>query len=50
MLINNDCARKVLLEVENIPYGETITVVKLQEALINFSIEDILSIVTLLKR
>lgn len=50
MKINNDCARKILLEVENIPYGETITVIKLQDALINFSIDDILNIVTLFNR
>ena len=50
MKINNDCARKILLEVENIPYGETITVVKLQETLIDFSIEDVLSIITLFNR
>ena len=50
MKINNECARKILLEVENIPYGESITVIKLQEKLQEFSIEDVLSIVTLFNR
>ena len=38
------------LEVETIPYGETITVAKSQEKLVEFSIEEILSIVTLFNR
>lgn len=50
MKINNECARRILLEVENIPYGESITVGKLQEKLQEFSIEDVLSIVTLFNR
>lgn len=50
MKINNDCARKILFEVEKIPYGETLTVAKLQEKIPDFSIEDILSIITLFNR
>lgn len=50
MKINNDCARKILFKVESIPYGETITVAKLQEELVEFSIEEVLSIVTLFNR
>lgn len=50
MKINNDCARKILLEVEKIPYGETLTVAKLQEKISDFSIEDVLTIVTLFNR
>ena len=42
---NNECARKILFEVENIPYGETLTVAKLQERISEFSIEDVLGIV-----
>jgi len=48
--INNECARKILFEVENIPYGETITVAKLQERISEFSIEDVLAIVTLFNK
>ena len=50
MKINNECARKILFEVENIPYGETITVAKLQERISEFSIEDVLTIVTLFNK
>ena len=50
MKINNDCARKVLIEVEKIPFGETLTVAKLQENISEFSIEDVLNIVTLLNK
>ena len=50
MKINNNCAREILLEVECIPYGETMTVAKMQEKLSIFSIEEVLSIVTLFNR
>ena len=50
MKINNNCARKILLEVENIPNGETLTVAKLQEKISEFSIEDVLSIITLFNK
>jgi len=50
MKISNSCARKVLLEVESIPYGETITVAKLHENLSNFSIGEVISIVTLFNK
>ncbi len=50
MKINNDCARKILFEVEKIPYGETLTVAKLQEKISDFSIEDVLNIVTLFNK
>ena len=50
MKINNDCARKILLEIERIPYGETLTVAKLQEKISDSSIEDVLTIVTLFNR
>lgn len=50
MKINNDCARKVLCEVENIPYGETLTVAKLQEKISEFSVEDVVAIVTLFNK
>ena len=47
MKINNNCARKILLEVEKIPFGETLTVEQLKEKIPNASIEDVLAIVTL---
>ena len=50
MKINNNCARKILLEVEKIPYGETLTVAQLQEKISDFSIEDVLTIVTLFNK
>lgn len=50
MKINNNCARKILLEVEKIPYGETITVGKLHETIKDFPIEDVLFLVTLFNR
>ncbi len=50
MKINHNCARKILLEVKNIPNGETLTVAKLQEKISEFSIEDVVSIITLFNR
>ena len=50
MKTNNECARKILFEVEKITYGETLTVAKLQEKIPEFSIEDILGIVTLFNK
>lgn len=50
MKINNNCVRKILLEVEKIPSGETLTVAKLHEKISEFTIEDVLSIVTLFNR
>ncbi len=48
--INNNCARKILLEVEKIPFGETLTVANLQKKITDFSIEDIRAIVTLFNK
>ena len=50
MKINNECARKILFEVEKIPYGETLTVAKLQEKISEFSIEDVLNIIRLFNK
>ena len=50
MKINNECARKILFEVEKIPYGETLTVAKLQEKIVDYSDEDVLTIVTLFNK
>lgn len=50
MKINNECARKILFEVEKIPYGETLTVAKLQEKISKFSIEDVLNIIRLFNK
>ena len=46
MRINNECARKVLLEVEKIPFGGVITVNELCEKIGEYSIEDVIDIVT----
>lgn len=50
MKINIECARKILFEIERIPFGETLTVVKLQEKISEFSIEDVLNIITLFNK
>ncbi len=50
MKINNECARRILIEVEKIPYGESISVIKLQEKIKEFSIEEVLTIMTLFNR
>lgn len=50
MKINNDCAREILIEVEKIPYGETLSVAKLHEKISKFAIEEVLAIVTLFNR
>ncbi len=50
MKINNNCARKILLEVEKIANGETLTVAKLHEKISEFTIEDVLFIVTLFNK
>lgn len=50
MKINNNCARKILLEVEKIPNGETLTVEKLHERISEFTIEDVLFIITLFNK
>lgn len=50
MKINNECARKILIEVEKIPFGETITVASLQEKLMDYSGEDVLGLVTLFNK
>ena len=46
MKINNDCARKILFEVEKIPYSETLTIIEFYKRISEFSIEDVLNIVT----
>ena len=48
--INNNCARKILFEVEKIPFGETLTATKLHEKISDFPIEDVLNIVTLFNK
>ena len=50
MKINNECARRFLLEIEKIPYGEVITVAKLQENISDYNIEDVFNIVTFFGR
>ena len=50
MKLNNDCARRILLEIEMLPFGETITVAKLQEKMEVYPIEDVLALITLFNR
>lgn len=50
MKTNNELIREILKIVELIPCGEVITVSKLAEMLNDYSIEDILSMVSLLNR
>jgi hypothetical protein len=50
MKLNNDCARRILLEIEMLPFGETITVAKLQEKMEIYPIEDVLALITLFNR
>ncbi len=50
MRINNECTRDVLKKIEEIPFGETLTVAKLQEELNKYTIEDIIFTVTFLNR
>lgn len=50
MKLNNECARKILLEIEKIAYDETLTIEKLQNKISEFSIDEVLSIVTSFNR
>ncbi len=50
MKINNNCARKILLEIEKIPNGEALTVEKLHKNISEFTIEEVLSIVDLFNK
>jgi len=50
MKTNNECIREILKKVELISYDETLPISKLAEMLPEFSIEDILSMVSLLNR
>ncbi len=50
MKINNECARRVLFEVENIPAGEALTVDNLQQKLSEFDPKDVIVVVTLFNR
>ncbi len=47
MRINNECARKILIETEKIPYGQVITVDELCNKLNDFSEEEIIFIATI---
>lgn len=50
MKLNNNCVRKVLIETENIPFGETITVERLQQKIGEFTVSEVLSVVTFLNK
>lgn len=50
MKINNECARRILFEIESIPVGETLTVANLLERLSDFDPKDVIYITTLFNR
>ena len=50
MRINNECAREALKIIEKIPFGETLTITKLQDELNVYSIEDVINTITILNR
>ena len=50
MRINNECARDALKIIEKIPFGETLTIAKLQDELNVYSIEDVINTITILNR
>ena len=50
MKYNNENVRKILMKIEETPYGEKLTVAKLQEKLPDCSIEEVIAIVTMLNR
>ena len=50
MRINNECARKVLIEVEKIPFGKFITVEELCSKLNEFTMEEVIHITSLYNR
>ena len=50
MRVNNECTRDVLKKIEEIPFGETITIAKIHEELNKYSIEDVINTITILNR
>ena len=50
MKFNNDCVRDILINVEKIPYTETMTIEKLCSILSKYSPEDVLAMVSILNR
>ena len=50
MRTNNECIRAILKKIEMISYNEVLTVSKLSEMLPEFSIEDVIAMVSLLNR
>ena len=50
MKINNNCGRRILIEVEKLTFGETITIAALSEKMPEFSLEDILNVATMFNR
>lgn len=50
MRINNECVRDSLKKIENIPFGETLTIAKLHEELKIYSIEEVVNTITILNR
>ena len=50
MRLNSDGMRKILMEIEKLPYGKIITVSELQILLDCYSIEEVINMVTVLNR
>ena len=50
MKLNKECVRKILFEIENLPYGDSISIESLHDKLKDFSIDDVLNAVTELNR
>ena len=50
MRINNECVRKILIEIEKMPYGNVITVQELQEKIPEYNIDEVIATVTMLNR
>ena len=50
MKTNNECIREILKRVEMIPCGESISVEKMKEELNDYTIDEVLAMVTLLNR
>lgn len=47
MKFNNDCARKILMEIEKIEYGENLRISDLQKKMSEYSLDEILRMINL---
>ena len=50
MRLSSEGMRRILMEIESLPYGKTVTVSELQILLNDYSIEEVISMVTVLNR